>query len=275
MEDPIIPTDFGTWFSKVFAALGRSWKSLALVHLLIVIPQMLLGVLFAWRLPTVAVTNDPNRLFQNLGATVGGGLLLGIVSFVFQAVASVASAHILSHDAAGVATGAPRTDWMVALRFGWTKLGRMIGWSILSSLLTLVGFVLCILPGVWIGAIFYATLSGVVAFERGDVISRCMALVKGRWWPTFGRLLILWLMASAAGAVSGAIGVGSRLGFGGLGGASFGSVSIVSVLFSQLVAAVIAVPVGMLRSAGAVVIYAELRSKHEYLNSSILAAEAR
>lgn len=273
-DDPLIPTDFGSWFTKVFAAIGRSWKALALVHLLIFVPQVLLGIVFALRLRTVTESTSPNRLFQDLGATAGGGLLLGMLSFVFQAVASVASAHIISHDAAGVATGAPLTDWVVALRFGWSKLGRMIGWSILSTLLTFVGFIFCILPGVWLAVIFYATLGGVVAFERGDVISRCMELVKTRFWPTFGRIFILWLMTSVGGAIAGAVGIGSGIGFGGFSRAGSASSSVASVVFTQLVAAVIAVPIGMLRSAGSVVTYAELRSKQQYLNAPILAAEA-
>jgi hypothetical protein len=202
-DDPLVPHDFGSWINKVFATVGRSWKALGIIHLLVFIPQLILGLVFALQARNVVNDPaDPAAIFRNFGRFIVPAIVVGIFSFVTQSVASVASSHVISHDAARP-VGAPLTDWRAGLRFGWSRIGRMIGWSIATSLLSFVGFLLCLAPGLWFAVIFYATLA-----------------------------------------------------------------------FSQIVGAVVGVPVAMLRSASNVVTYAELRSKQQFVSSAILAAEA-
>jgi hypothetical protein len=61
-------------------------------------------------------------------------------------------------------------------------------------------FAVLMTPGIWL-AISLSMLTPVVSLEdRGVVasLSRSRHLVKGRWWPTFGFLLLVGLLGSVA-----------------------------------------------------------------------------
>jgi hypothetical protein len=64
-----------------------------------------------------------------------------------------------------------------------------------------VGLLLLVIPGVWL-AVSVAMVPHVVALEDRGVfgsLRRSVQLVRGRWWPTFGYLLLVGLVGSVAG----------------------------------------------------------------------------
>jgi hypothetical protein len=67
---------------------------------------------------------------------------------------------------------------------------RLLGVSVLFGLAVLVGIVLCVLPGIWVGVLFSFAMPAVV-LERlgvGQAFQRSRALVRDAWWSTFGIL---------------------------------------------------------------------------------------
>ena len=62
------------------------------------------------------------------------------------------------------------------------------GWLLVAGLLIVAGTLL-ILPAIYLGVVFVASLYGVVVVERRG-IGRCFALVNPRLLPTFGRILL-------------------------------------------------------------------------------------
>jgi uncharacterized membrane protein (DUF485 family) len=88
-----------------------------------------------------------------------------------------------------------------------------------------VGLFAVIIPGLWLAGSF-SVLSAVVALEDvGPVaaLRRSFALVRGRWWPTVGFLLLVGLFGSVAAQLvqllalpiigAGGVGIGAGLGF--------------------------------------------------------------
>ncbi len=125
-----------------------------------------------------------------------------------------------------------------------------------------LGLIALIIPGLWLAGCF-TMISPVVALERVgpvDALRRSFALVRGRWWPTIGFLLLVGLLGSVAAQLvqliaipilaAGDVGIGTGLGF------------VLLVVVQGLVIAAIAVMT--------TVWYVDLRARKEPLLTSNL-----
>lgn len=87
----------------------------------------------------------------------------------------------------------------------WDALRRDI-WVIIPTyighyVIIVVGMVLLIVPGIWASNVFQFMIP-VRIQERlgfGEALSRCMELVRGKWWFTFGFLYVVSLAAGMIG----------------------------------------------------------------------------
>jgi hypothetical protein len=73
--------------------------------------------------------------------------------------------------------------------------------AFLTVFLAGIGFLFCIVPGVYLW-ISWTLVVPVVLFEEGrgrGALSRSRALVRGRWWPTCGVLGITSLLSALVG----------------------------------------------------------------------------
>ena len=72
----------------------------------------------------------------------------------------------------------------------------LIGLSILVGLMSGVGFVFCVAPGVYLATVL-ATTYAIHIFEKrsvSDSISYSFDLIKGEWWITFATLLVMFII---------------------------------------------------------------------------------
>jgi hypothetical protein len=245
--DPLVARDgFGDWWNKLFAAVGRSWRSLLPLHL-VTLPLGVVAV--AVLLPLRGALDDRGTTQPAIDrAAIVRSLAVLAVTAVLGLVASTvvkgASAWIITHDAAG-----EPTSWGAAVRFGLRRFWPFVGWSLATGLVTAVSVLACVLPAIWLGVIFGSVLTGVVAFERADTWQRCFTLAKRSWWALLGRLLIVGLVGGVAGAVIDAV---TR--------AMLESDATAAVIASAVVSGVLRVPIAMLGASAAVVTYAERRA---------------
>lgn len=110
--------------------------------------------------------------------------------FVTPATAAASVAVLM-----GVSSGrTPRVG--EALRFAFQRFGDAVGPIVLAGLGTLLGLLLLIAPGVYLYVRWYLTVQTVVVERtRGsDALRRSSELVAGRWWATFGRVLLITLV---------------------------------------------------------------------------------
>lgn len=228
-HDPLVATSFEGWFGKSFGVLARSWKSLLLIQLAIYVPAVVIGALLGGA--------------AAIGLPVAVVLVLGVALFVAVVAAALigsgAAVWCVTQEAAGLRPVASE-----AVRFGVSRMAALLGWGLLAGLIVLVGFLLLIIPGIYLGTVL-SVVTCVVLYERAG-IDRCFALVNPRFFPTLGRLLIFVVAAFAYQFV-----VNLVL------SAIFGSTA--DNTFAAMLAQILTIPVSLFATGLIVVTYAELR----------------
>ena len=124
-------------------------------------------------------------------------------------MASIIIVTLLSYVAAQVATGASfkivsgayldvDDDWRESLRFAWTRLRSLVWLSLLNGLLLFLGFIACIVPGVYFyGAWAVAVPALLLEDARGrHALKRSRGLVDGRWWQTVAAVVVATILAA-------------------------------------------------------------------------------
>jgi hypothetical protein len=231
--DPLVATSFSDWWSKVVGVLARSWKPLLVIQLATVVPGMIISAL------VLAAVASPSTVVTVGGAVIG--LLGGLIVFVVALLAQGASVYVVGKQASGqqeVGAGA-------ALNFAAGRALPLLGWGILAALMIGLGFVLLVIPGIYLLVVFAAALTGVIMFERAG-IGRTFGLVNPAFGQTLGRLLSFAVAAMIYSGIVGAV-VGALVGREGFA--------------SGLLSNVLTLPVTFASVGVAVVTYASLRNR--------------
>jgi hypothetical protein len=252
-DDPLVPRSFSEWFSKIFAVVARSWQPLIVIQLVAALPGLVLGGLAEGLMtPDPTSYSSPGTAGLAAGATVGV-LVAVLISVVFALFAQGASVFVAVRDAVGRPAKAGE-----ALSFAAGRALPLFGWGLLAGLMLVIGFLLLVLPGLYLAIVFGATLTGVVVIERQS-IGRTFALVNPRFWPTAGRLIIVGVIAFVYNLVITL-----------LTAALAGAGTFVATVLS----AVLTLPISLLSVGVAVVTYAELRNRENpAVGSPALAAQ--
>jgi hypothetical protein len=76
--------------------------------------------------------------------------------------------------------------------------------AFLYTALTLVGFRLLIVPGIWVAVIGYFVAQAAVLERAGPIgaFKFSIALVSRRWWWTFGALVLGWLLFALTSGIA-------------------------------------------------------------------------
>jgi hypothetical protein len=261
-DDPLVPADFGGWFERVIGVVKRSFAQLALLQVITALVSAVIGIVMAGLVPDLdgyaqgletGTPPDPAAITAAIGPIFGLSFIGGVISLVVAAFVLGASVFVAIRDAAGQPATAQE-----GLRFAAGRALPLIGWWLLAYLLVLVGTILLVLPGIYLAVVLFSSLVGVVVVERNG-IGRCFQLIKERFWPTFGRLLVAVLIGGVyvlvVSFISTAIG---------------GPASAVHAVLQ----AILMIPLGVAGAGVVVVTYAELRShENPAVSTAGLAAE--
>lgn len=88
-------------------------------------------------------------------------------------------------------------DWRRSLRFAGRRTASLVWLALLSFMLLGLAVVALVIPAIWLW-VAWSVAVPVLLFEgiKGRrALGRSYRLVKGRWWPTFGALLVGFLLA--------------------------------------------------------------------------------
>lgn len=185
-----------------FKICSDRWRPLLKVTAVTILPAAIFGaLLIATYTPNVLLdamsdtTLDPQATDAAIRAIPSSewvGLALAflvyaIVGTLANVIALTASLQISMHHHDGAALTSQE-----ALRLGLSKLGPMLWLMLLSGFLTLVGLVLCILPGIWLFVIWsVAPLVLLRENLRGrKALGRSSRLVKPTFWPVLAVLVL-------------------------------------------------------------------------------------
>jgi hypothetical protein len=155
--DPLIGFDYGGWWERTLAVIGA-----ILPHLLIL---QALGA-------GVAIVSEATVAW--LGENSAAGVVMTLVGALASVLATLAVVPLVVLTASGRPAGLG-TCFRVTAR----RVLPLIGLSLLAGLMILVGFLLLVLPGIYL-ALVMTTLIPVVAVEGGWAVNRCFNLFDNR-----------------------------------------------------------------------------------------------
>jgi hypothetical protein len=138
------------------------------------------------------------------GAAAAGAMLLLMLLFLITALilTPIAQAVIL-YVVTQEFLDRPATLGQ-AFTFALSRFGSLLGSVILAGLITFVGVLLCVIPGIYLG-VLYAFVSQVVVLESLSgmhALNRSKQLVTGFWWRVFG---VIFLIQIVLGVVAGLV----------------------------------------------------------------------
>jgi len=182
----------------------RHFPALARIVLFVVTPvQVLSSLLLASAVPDSELIFDPSSFDTTVDTTnpdFDGGdaaaffAAFGLVTLLSGLAFVLSSAAALRAVSVAYLGGTP--DWKESLRLVLQRLGPLVWLSILMSLGLSLGFVLCVVPGIWLAVGWSLAFVALVAEDLSGsrALRRSFNLVRGRWWATFGVLLIAFIL---------------------------------------------------------------------------------
>jgi hypothetical protein len=160
------------------------------------------------------------------------------------------------------------TDIDSSLRFALRRLGSLVWLEILLIVGLIVAFIAVVIPGIWLYAAWsVATPVLLIEGVRGaGALRRSFRLVRGRWWPTAGVLLVAALMTSILGGAIQAALLGISL--------AGGDHSVaLTVLVTSLAAAISAILTRPFQASVVTILYYDLRVRREGYDVTLLAEQ--
>lgn len=140
------------------------------------------------------------------GSLAGGAVLSWLIGVLIVLLVLAACFRAISTAYLGEQATARES-----LAFALARLPALLGCYVLVTATVLVGLILLIVPGLYLGVVLSVALPALL-FERigpVDAYRRSFALVSGNWWRTFGVLLlaalIFWGVSFVVGLVFGAV----------------------------------------------------------------------
>ncbi len=200
MTTPVLrPLAFGEVLDTSFNLFKRNFKTVIAISAVVMIPLSILGAFaVSGLLPSdLAVLNDPQADIEDLlpvllgfyGALGAGSLLQLFGQILVQAATTRVYAETYQGNKMSIGDG---------LRTGLRRLPAMLALTIIQTIGFLLGFVLCIVPGVFLYGIWAVSPAALINESVGPfkALRRSQQLVKGYWWRTFGIVVVATLLVS-------------------------------------------------------------------------------
>ncbi|WP_456376206.1 hypothetical protein [Lutibacter sp.] len=195
--------DLGAIITDTFQFIRENWKEYFLTVLKIVGPFLLLAIaaLVFYMFAMSDMFDNIDEIDANPGAFISKifswvfGLLF--VYILLYTLLSMASLYFIKSYIDN--NGKPKFDEVKTniLQNVW----KFLGLGVLVTIVTVIGAVLCYIPGVYLGTVLSLATS-IMVFENksvGDTFSHAFTLIKGQWWNTFGVLIVVWMLLMVLG----------------------------------------------------------------------------
>ena len=187
-------------FRLYFSNLGMFLNTVALI----VIPAAVIGMLIQMAIvPGSTQVEEGTLVFEDneaLGAFVGGSVITTLLLLFVTLLATAAITKAVADQYLG-----RKPTISDSLSFARGKWGGLLRLGILEGLILIVAFLALIIPGIYLVVAF--AVAGPVLLLEGmnarDSLGQSRSLVKGRWWPVLGVLLLSMLVNFLLGSILG------------------------------------------------------------------------
>ena len=193
------PRGIGGILSTAFQLYRRYWRTLLPIAAVVVVPLTLLQYLIGdWVRGHGEQARGQVVTSTSFWVVATASLLAAIVGLLLYQVLTGAITRTIAAEVAG-----QDLDIEQSYRFGFARLGPILVVSILVGLATLLGLVVFIIPGIYIGVRLAVSVQAlVVEGRRGtDAMRRSWELVGGHWWHAAFTVLLAGLLTSVVNAV--------------------------------------------------------------------------
>src|SRR5512132_3940199 len=192
------PMGIGEILSTALQLYRRHWRTLLAIAAVVVVPLTLLQYLLGDLVRTQGETIRNGVVETSTWAVGIAGLLAALAGLLMYLVLTGAITRAVAAEVAGEDPSVEQS-----YRFGFHRLGSVLLVSVLVGLATIAGFILFIIPGIWIGVRLAVSVEAlVVEGRRGtQAMGRSWELVGGHWWHAFGALVVAGLLTGLVNAV--------------------------------------------------------------------------
>jgi len=209
MKSPIIllqERDFGQKINATFEFAIQNFKPMVLCLAYIAGPPALISGFFMGSYQTFITTFQQQVMG---GKSIGqnndySSIALYLLLFViFFGIANLASALVVNAFMLEYEEGNRNITPDVIWRRMKNYILNSIGYSVVMFLFVIFALLLLIIPGIYVSIVL--SLTYIVMMREnlglGDTFRRCFYLIEGKWWSTFGLLLILGFISGIVGYV--------------------------------------------------------------------------
>ncbi len=274
------PLAVGDILDVTFRLYRQNFVPMIKIALLGVVPAQLLSLLLLLSaVPDVnstdefgRTTTDGGDAFRLMAGTLSSTIVAGIATLIVTAAITKAVAH-------GYVDNAP-IDLKTSLREALQRILPLIGMTIVYFLGVIIGLIPCGVGFFWL-SVSWSVAAPVMMMERAGVfrsLGRSFSLVRQRFWPTAGLLILVFLMRSIAQQII-STPITLIIG-GGSGFFEFGTTidavdfndwytkTIISAAIAGIIAGVLITP---FHAIVKVVLYVDLRVRNEGFDIQVLA----
>jgi hypothetical protein len=255
------PLSVGEVLDASFKIVRQSFGTLAGCVLVVALPLNIVSTLVTASTQRHAFGVDSTVDSDVSGGTEAAGLL---VNFTLNVMLTALAAAACYRAVSSVYLG-ERPTVGGSLSFAASRLLPLIGLAFLYFLGLIPAFLLLVIPGIWLSVAWTVSFPALLSEGLGPVgaLGRSFRLVQGRWWPTFGAILVMNVLVGVitlivTGLVTAPL-VGSSTGE---------ATAAVLTTIANTLSALITLP---LSAAVLTVIYFDLRVRKEGFDLQLLA----
>jgi hypothetical protein len=194
--------ELGDILSDTFAFLRAEFKPFFTTYFKIVGPFLLVMIL-ALAAYLYFVGNIANIMMFNSGNEAANLATIFIIGLVYilsiMAVYTMSQSTVL-HFIKSYSNGKGTTDFETIQKEVYGSFWNFIGLGIMVGLSVMVGFICCIIPGIYLYVPLALSFS-VLVFNRmgaSDAYSYSFTLVKDEWWMTFATFFVIGIIVAIA-----------------------------------------------------------------------------
>jgi hypothetical protein len=193
------PRGIGELLRAAFQLYRRYWRTLMAIAALVVVPLTLVQYgIGHWVRSHGQQLHDQVVVSTSFWAVASASLLAALVGLLLYQVLTGAITRTIATEVAGQDLGLEQS-----YRFGFARLGPILVVSILVGLAILLGLIVFIIPGIYIGVRLAVSIQAlVIEGKRGtEAMRRSWDLVGGHWWHAAFTLLFAGLITGVVNAV--------------------------------------------------------------------------
>ena len=195
--------------AAIRVCIAHRW-TLAKIVLFVVVPVQVLSVVVTASTTPEGVSSNPFDFSTEPADVEGtdfwtffaGQAVIGLLAGVIFLLGTGACFRALTEAWLG-----NEPDWRESLRFALRRTPALLWVTILYFLAVGFGFLLLVIPGIWL-SIAFALCFPIVLVERvggPKALGRSAGLVRGRWWATFAALMVGFILASILSGIAQAL----------------------------------------------------------------------